>query len=383
MNKNSRLPLYVIFLLIAVALAWRITNPPPKIVPGPIGSFADWKSMRSYGNMGAQAVNPAGAIWAGAWNSKQPSSNTAYSAIRIVDFNGHTGKSCALPDGIEVNYISWADNSTLRACFTNIADPMQGSGFILVDALEGRIVGEPVYGSDIERIICWPDTYSKFIALTDEEPASVAEYSENGKECTKIGQAIAIAGGEKESLYKDAGIDYAGGTFVFSVADSNVSGGRAYYLADAETGSAVKMFELADVPGRIEGIWPSPVQVLIVCRVDQKLQALTYDKSTAKLIEQPNGVDLSIWPKVPEKIYYTNYNGGFQFDLATGKSKPVFDLSKRNSENDKTWRDTIRDSRLYRLKSGNYVSVSEIGGMVDIREIKPDGQWYRNVLPRH
>ncbi len=382
MNKNNRLPLYVIFVLVAVALVWRISNPPPKIVPGPIGSFADWKSVRSYGELGAQAVNPAGALWAGAWNSRQHSSNTAHSAIRIVNFNDHSGKSCALPDGIEVNYISWADNRTLRACFTSITDPLQGAGFIMVDAVEAKVTGEPVYGSDIERIVCWPNTASKFVALTDEEPASVAAYNVNGKECSMIGQAIPIPGGDKDNLFKDTGIDYGGGTFVFSVADPEMSGGRAYYLADAETGSMVKMFELNDVPGRIEGIWPSPTQVLIICSVNQKLQVLTYDQVAARLVEQPNGIDLSIWPKVPKTIDYTNYNGAFQFDLATGKSKPIFDLSKHNTDKDKAWRDALRDCLIYPLKSGNYVSVSETGGAVDIRELKPDGQWYRNVLPR-
>lgn len=383
MNKKSRLPLYVIFVLVAVALAWRISNPPPKIVPGPIGSFADWKSERSYGEMGAFAVNPAGTLWAGAWNSRQQSSNVAHSAIRIIDFDNHSGKSCALPDEIEVNYISWADNSTIRACFTSISDPLLGSGFILVDALEGKVTGEPVSGSDIERVVCWPNTASMFVAVTDDDPASVAAYNVKGSECSKMGQAIPIAGGEKGNLYKDAGIDYSGGTFVFSVADSKVSGGRSYYLADAETGSAVKMFELADVPGRIEGIWPSPSQVLIVCSVNQKLQVLTYDHAAARLVEQPNGVDLSIWPKVPKKIDYANYDGAFQFDLNTGKSKAIFDLSKHNTDKDKVWRDAMRDCLIYPLKNGNYISVSETGGTVDIREIKPDGQWYRNVLPRH
>ena len=169
--NNNRLPLYVIFVLVAVAIIWRISSPPPKALPGPVGPFGGWICSRTFGVMVAYAVYPAGALWAGAWNHKEPAANTTSSAIRIIDFNSHSGKSCALPNGIEVYYLSWANDRIIRVCFSTVSDPDKGLGLILVDAVEGKIKDEPVYCSDIKRVVYWPEATSTLIAQTDDEPA--------------------------------------------------------------------------------------------------------------------------------------------------------------------------------------------------------------------
>lgn len=381
--KNNRLPLYVLFVLVAVALVWRVSNPPPKTMPGPVGPFNGWKSSRAIGEMGAQNVNPAGTLWAGAWNEKETSKDTSDSAVRIVDFNAYSAKSCRLPDNIEVNFLNWVDDKTIRVCFTSSA-PDKGLGMLLVDAVEAQVKGKPEYFPEIARVVYWPNATSTFIAQTTGEPESVAAFVVDGeKSCKMIGKPIPTGVSKQISLHKDAGISADGRWFMFSVSDPAAEGGRVYYLANAEDGIAQKAFDLNNVPGRIDGIWPSEIGVLLVCSVNQKLQAAIYDIATNKITARPNGVgDLDAWPAVPKSISITAYDGGFEFDTATGKSRAVLDFTKLNSESDKAIRDLIRDSHFYKLKSGNFITISETGGAIDIRELKPDGRWYRNVLPR-
>ena len=123
----------------------------------------------------------------------------------------------------------------------------------------------------------------------------------------------------------------------------------------------------------------------MVCRVrgkhNDRLQNVVWNPS-GRDDRQSGGVDIAKWPSAPKSIAFTTYNGGYEFDLATGKTKTVFDTSKKDSPSDKGWRDFLRDSRLYKLKSGNYMVVSETGGTVDIREVKPDGEVVRALLSR-
>jgi hypothetical protein len=121
----------------------------------------------------------------------------------------------------------------------------------------------------------------------------------------------------------------------------------------------------------------------VVCKVNGKFKDVLYDPATGRLIEQKRGVsDLGKWPGAPKSIGYTTIDGGYSFDLATGKNKTLFDLSKKTSYADKYLRDIISMCRLYKLASGNLVALSETGGVMDIRELKPNGSLYRDVLQR-
>lgn len=354
------------------------------MLPGPINGFPGWKSLQAIGEMSSQAVNPSGTLWAGAWNEDLPS-DKARSAVRIIDFNDYSARAVKLPDDVKVDYLSWANDTTIRVCFTSISDSAKGLGILLVDAVAGKVVkGSANYCADIARMVYWPSGGTTFVAEAAGEPDAVAAFSsQDGAACKMIGKKVPYSGAKDTSLFNDAGIAPDGSLFVFSVTDPAATGGRAYYLADPVTGIAKEAFDLGDVPGRIEGIWPSAAGVLLVCKVNDKLQGLIYDAATGKLVIAKNGVgDLSKWPGAPKSIALTSYDGGFEFDLATGKSKTTFDLKKRTSDADKSWRDMIRGTRFYRLKSGNFVTISETSGAVDIRELKPDGEWYRNLLPR-
>lgn len=377
--KNNKLPLYLVFVLVGVALVWRIVNPPAPLLPGPINSFPGWKSVATIGQMSSHTVNPSGTMWAGAWNETLRSGETR-SAVRIIDFDAYRTRPCGLPDGTKVDYLSWADDNTVRAFCIGANDDGR---VVYINGATGEKKSEVDLKTRVMRVLSWPATSDKLVVVTDENDKSMkmAVLSESSK--IIVGKEIAVEMPKGGSPGSGAGMAADGSSFVFSIADPAAKAGRSYYLADTATGAAKKAFDLGDVPGRIEGIWPSAAGVLLVCNVKEKLEDVIYDPATGKLVVQPSGVgDVGKWPGAPKVIALTSYDGGFEFDLATGKTKAAFDLTKKSSEADKRWRDMVRDSRFYRIKSGNVVTVSESSGAIDIRELKPDGTWFRNLLPR-
>ena len=379
MKKDNKLPLYILFALVGVALVWRIANPPAARLPGPVGQFPGWKSVATLGVMSSQAVNPSGTMWAGAWNETLATGQTR-SAVRIIDFNDYSTKACAMPDGVKVDCLSWADDNTVRAFC--IGSKMEGQ-VVYVDVAAGKKHSEVGLNRRITRVIAWPATSDNPAVVLDEtdKQMQLAVVSTSGKQI--VGTVISFDMPKDSGPAPGAGVAADGASFVFSISDPAAKDGRSCYLADTRTGTTKKMFDLGDVPGRIEGIWPSAAGVLMVCNVKDKLEDVVFDPATGKLSEQRGGVvDLGKWPGAPKSIALTSYDGGFEFDLATGKTKMVFDLTKKTSQPDKLWRDMIRESRFYRLKSGGFVTVSETSGAIDIRELRADGAWYRNLLPR-
>ena len=194
------------------------------------------------------------------------------------------------------------------------------------------------------------------------------------------------------ALPEDGGVDGGvgiaddGSSFVFRVSDPAAGDGKSFYLADTRTGAVKKAFDLGDLPGRVVGVWPSAGDVLIVCAVratkGDRLQALVYSPASGKLAAQPRGVDLKKWPGAPKTVSMMTYYEGIEFDLSSGKTKRLFDLTEKSSAEEKGWRDFMRDSRLYRLDNGNYVAISDVGGSIDIREVKRDGSLGRAMLSR-
>jgi hypothetical protein len=382
--KNNRLPLYLVFVLVVLAIISYMTNPPQPPDPGPFGKFPDWRSTSEIGTMVAQAVNPSGTMWAGAWNHKSEG-KPERSAVHIIDFNGYAAKSCVLPKGVKIDYLSWADDSTVRACCADSGN-LKGPRIVLIDATTGKPKSSTYLGAQVTRVVYWPNNAPLFVAETPSKVdqgllAAFSAAGASGKEpCKMIGKPVPFGGPPGVSLYTDAGVALDGSRFIFSETDPNAEGGRSYYLADTRTGAAKKAFDLHYVPGRIEGMWPSTAGVLMVCRISDKLkdvikfEDVILDPATGKFTEQPGGVgDLRKWPGAPKSMSYTIVDGGFSLDLATGKVKKLFDLSKKDQYN---------DCRVYRLTSGNFVVVSESGGAIDIRELKPDGTRYRDLLPK-
>jgi len=379
--KGSKLPLYALIAIIALAVVYRIVSPPAPQLPGPIGTFPTWKSISVRGKMTAQATNQAGTMWAGAWSEKV-GDNPGQSAIHVIDFNGFSAKSTDLDKDTWVSYLSWADEYTLRALCVGPSNSVQ---VVYIDGRNGEKKRTVPLKMTLQGVLIWPVGSDKFAALLEEtdESLKMAVLSESGK---MVGKEVSFDLPNGATLDSGTGVAADGSSFVFALSDPAAKDGKSFYLADTKTGTAKKAFDLGELPGRIEEIWPSAAGILMVCKVREKdqdnLKNVVYDSAAAKLVVQPSGVDLSKWPAAPKSIAFTTYNGGYEFDPITGKTKTVFDTSKKESAGDKGWRDFLRDSRFYKLKNGNYVIVSETGGAVDIREVKPDGEVVRALLSR-
>lgn len=382
--KNNRLPLYVVFVLIAAAIVYRITNPPAPAMPGPLGKMPAWKSTVALGKMISQAVNPSGTRWAGVWVEPDNTSG-ARSAVWIIDFNRFTAQSCLVPKDVEPQSLTWANDDTIRLICTSASGKGKGPGVVSIDAASARVKSRTYFAPEVARIVYWPVGSDVFIGELAGRKGKVtlAAFSGRDDKASIIGRPIDFDMPRDGEFYHQAGIASDGRSFVFSVTDPAANDGRSYYLADTGAGTAKKMFDLADAPGLIEGIWPSAAGVLMACKIDGKLADVLYEPSTGKLVIHKGGVpELARWPGAPRSIGYTSIDGGFSFDLATGKNKTLFRLKKAGSYAEQQLRDAISMCRLYRITSGNLITVSESSGAVDIRELKPDGSLYRNVLPR-
>lgn len=369
--KQSKLPIYVLIAVIALAIVYAIANPPAPQLAGPLGKFPLWKSSATRGDMTAQAVSPEGTMWAGAWTDKTKDKEDT--AVTIIDLNGFTAKTVDLGKNGSVSTLSWADEKTLRAVCVGHDGKAE---LVSVDAENGK----KSHSAPIETqgIVGWPAGSGNMLSLQGEA-GKLAVLSEAGK----------VVGSEVSAeLPKDATMDTAmgvaadGSSFVFSVTDPAANDGKSFFVGDTKTGTAKKAFDLGDLPGRIEGIYPSATGLLMVCKVKDKMQNAVWNPATGKIEAQSGEIDLAKYPGAPKSIAFTTYNGGFEFDLATGKTKTLFDTSKNTSAKDQYWREMLRDSRLYKLTSGNYVAVSETGNTVDIREVKSDGSELRALLSR-
>lgn len=380
--KGSKLPLYALFAVIALAIVYAIANPPAPELPGPVGAFPTWKSIAVRGEMTAQATNQDGTMWAGAWSGEVDGSER--SALRIIDFNGFSGRSVDMGKDVHVQSLSWADAKTLRAM---VADYSKTKQIIYIDAETGKKTRTADSGIKADAmIISWPagsDKVAAYRVLKSGGSPVFSVMSDTGK---AIGQQISFTQPEDSAIATGMGLSADGSLFVFTVSDPAAKDGKSFYLADTKTGVVTRVFDLGDVPGRIEGMWTSDSGILIVCRVrvknNDKLQNVLYDPASGKLTT-PRGVDLAKWPSAPKSMAFTTFNGGFEFDLVTGKTKSLYDARKKDSMEDKQWRDFLRDSRIYKLKSGGYITVSETGGLIDIRELKPDGTISRALIARN
>lgn len=382
--KNNRLPLYAIFVLVAAAIVYRITNPPPPAVPGPLGNMPAWKSTVALGKMISQAVNPSGTRWAGVWVESGGASKER-SAVWIIDFEGFTSKSWLAPEGEKAQFVTWADDDTVRLICASPPGKTKGPGVVSIDARSAKVKSQTHFAPEIARILYWPGGSDVFVGelAGAGDKIRLAAFSVMGDRASSVGKPIDFVMPKGGEFYVQAGVASDGGSFVFSVSDPAANDGRSYYLADTSAGTVTKMFDLAQAPGLIEGIWPSAAGVLMVCKVNGKLADVVFEPPTGKLIQKKGGIsDLARWPGAPDSIGYTSVDGGFYFDLATGKNKTLFRLKKAGSYAQQQLRDAISMCRLYRLKSGRLITVSESSGAVDIRELKSDGSLFRSVLPR-
>lgn len=372
--KNNRLPVYVLGALVVIAIIWRIANPPAPQKVGPLGEFPGWRSGAQLGTMSSQAMNAAGTMWAGAWNYK------TRSAVWIIDLNDYSARSYSLKKAREpITCVTWSDDNTVRAIQTG-----ENISVSYIDAATGKLKNSDILKTGIESIVFWPDNSDRFIGELSSKAdiMTLALFTEKGE---VVGKEVKLSLPKDAALYTDAGLSADGSSFVFSISDPAAGDGRSYYLADTKTGASKRIFDLSDVPGRIEGIWSSKSGVLVACIIKEKMETLVWNptNSTAGGISSNSGADIPVqWPNALEHIRFSTYDGGYDFNLATGKTDMLFNMKKlKKNQND--WREEIRDSMLYPLKNGGFTSISMTGKNINIYELKKDGTRARSFLAKY
>lgn len=381
---NNRIMVYILILLGAIAIIYRIANPPQPPAPGPTGGFPNWKSRAAVGTLASQAVNPAGTAWAGVWN-EETQGGKMRSAVWIIDFKAFTARICKLSDGRFAPSLGWNNNGKIWVLTVDSKNPsvVTESSIQYVNASDGGRDGLQKLKTPITRVLAWPPDSKRFLAVLATEGMGLkfAVLSDAGN---VIGKEVAPKLPKDTEAASEAALSSNGETFVFSVSDTKAGGGRAFYLGRSNDGTYAHAFDLTDVPGRIEGMWVANSQVLMICSAHEKLEVALYDLKSGKFTTLKKGIGAEnlkgVWAGVPDEQLYVTYNGGFQVNVADGKVKKLFNFGKLGQQDD-YWREQVRNGRLYPTKGG-YISVSMSAGAVDIRELGKNGRRSRDLLAR-
>jgi hypothetical protein len=380
---NNRIPIGILVALVLIALIWRIANPPPPRPPGPLGTIPHWDSIIGVGHLGPASISPSGTMWAGAWN-QTTKSNILRSAVTLIDLQKLDALNYPLKDGQSVASLGWIDDKQFWVMAVDKVDPTQPTKSQLITYVAGTETGSPkatALPMMTARILCWPPGSDKLLAQLAgvEKGVTLALLARSGE---LIGKQVMLDLPSKTRFARAAAISPDGNTFVFAVEEDAMGGNDTYYLADARSGTAKRAFGSADVPGRTEDLWVSPAGVLLACSERDKFRTMVFDPATGKVGGLPKVADITkAWPDAPKSIMCVSYNAGYDFDLASGKAKKLFDLTKQGQYSD-YWRQRVQDGRLYPRKGGDYTSVAYAAGGVDIRLIKKNGDKGQDILPR-
>lgn len=384
---NNRFPLYILGLLVIVALIWRIANPPPPVLPGPLGSLPTWSSSVTKGEMGPSAVNPGGTKWAGAWNDKDKKGSLS-SALVVIDFEGKSSQRVDLGEGFFAAGLFWRDDNAFYVFLTDSSNPTYSTATKLVSvrvtAKTARVAPAELEGerSKMTNILAWPTYSDSLVARLPGEKVVTAVLDSKGE---IVGSAAALDVPADAKFFPMVALSPDDSRYVLAVEKSAVGGLETFYLADTTTGSAKEVFTSKDVPGVPQGMWLSPKGLLIAAAELGKFTVVRYDPESGELVDvakQKGGVDLAKdWPKAPKQMRFATFDGGYELNMATGKTKKIvtFDASDRDTV---SWRGQIQDGQLYPRKDGDYTSVSYAAGSVDIRVIRSDGKREDPILKR-
>ena len=381
---SNRVPLFILGVLVIVALVWRVANPPAPPLPGPLGRMPNWSSMTKIGDMGPAAVNPAGTMWAGAWNQTDKQ-GVMCSAVLVIDFEKKTSQHVGLGEGFTAASLFWRDDDTFRVLLVDSADPTLVTNSRLVICRVGEKttkcekVSQP---TDVAGILAWPPGSSRFAARLAGSPAKTAVLDESGK---VVGKEAALDVPENAKFYPIAALSPYGDSYAFAVEKSELGGTETFYMADAKTGAVKELFTSKDAPGIVEGMWLSPAGLLIAAAELGKFAVVRYDPASGKLVDvskEKGATDVAkSWPGAPKQVLFVTFEGGYALDLQTGKTEKIisFDTSNRSTV---SWRSQVQDGRLYPRKDGDYTSVSCAANAVDIRIIRKDGGSTQPLLRR-
>ena len=382
---NNRIPVYILGLLVLLALVWRIANPPPPVLPGPLGVMPNWTSMVKTGEMSAAAVSPDGTKWAGVWNDSD-TRETKRSAVVVIDLAKKTSQHVKLADGLIARSLFWRDNNSFTVLLADSEKPavVTRSLFATCTLTKGKpsITNKPLEEMDIAAILASDPSSGSLVVRLGGSPVRVAVLD---RDLQIVGKEISLDLSDSAEFYDLAAISPAGDTCVFAVEKSDIGGLETFCLADAKTRTVKELFTSKDLPGIVEGMWLSPRGVLIAASEMGKFSVVRYDTATGKLIDvskEKAPLDLKTgWPDAPEKMLFVAYDGGYQLDLATGKAAKIikFDASDRETD---YWRKEVQNGRLYPREGGDYTSVSYAAKTVDIRVIDKDGKSSKPILGR-
>lgn len=371
---NNRIPIIVLIALVFVALVWRLGNPPEPAPPGPYGKFPGWRSTDVLGEMGGYSVSPTGTAWAGAWNGIGKA-DAQGSSVWVIDFDAYEARLCKLTGTAAVTHLSWHDKDTIRAL-----RPESNETIVYIDAKSARVSRSQRLDAAVRSVLCWPPGSDRLVAEM-QAPEGKLRVAVLSPPDVVAGKQIEIDLPPGGKLHPQAAVSPDGSMVVFSVADKQASAGRTFYLADTAEGTAKPVFELGDLPGKVEKMWVGEAGILIVCSERDAFKAVLYDPAQASIVEAPKGeAALEAWPDVEREMMFVTYNGGYRLDLATGRARRLFDLT-RLDEREAPWREAVRDGRLYSV-GDHYVSVSMTAGVVDIREIRKNGTAGRRLLAK-
>lgn len=390
MNRNNRLPYYVLALLVLLALIYRVANPPKPPIPGPLGQMPHWDSMTKVGEMGPWAVNLSGTMWAGAWNQKE--NGKIRSAVWIIDLVNKKAEPYEMDEGLFVSDLYWEDDESVRVLTANsdVPSEIRKSHMMSIDADKGNVGEAKEISPTIIRVL----GRSPRAATSDGQALAVLLVGEQGRFRIAVlnGSDMSVAG--KEAVVdvaasnrpgRIAAVDHDKAEYVvFSVVEGQIGGNDRFYLVHTKTGTVKQIFRAEDLPGRVEGIWVSPVGTLLVVSERDKFHRVKYDLATGKIedLKPKTKLDLAKnWPDAPKNMMFVSYNGGYELDLETGAAKRLFDLTKLDRMTG-YWREQVQDGRLYTRKDGNYTSVSALANAIDIRVINKNGSKAEHLLPR-
>ncbi len=376
-SRDNRIPVYVLAALVLVAVVWRLANPPEPLTPGPYGGFPNWVSSADLGSMSSQAINPSGNMWAGSWNHK-PKSGDPRSSIWLIDFDKCEARVVKLPDGNFVTDVGWADDATVWALTGAAGETPDKLAY--VDSRSAKATKTVRLKGPVDRILSWPAGSAVFLGERTKGGVVLALHSANGEIVSKEIKPDLSRG---RKLYTDTAISPDRTLFVYSVQDSREPAGRAYYLANGRDGSVKRLFALGDLPGRVERLWVADWGVMVACVERNKMETVVYDIAAGKFVDARDERVNATWftNGAMKPLMFVTYDGGYRFDPGTGKTRQLFDFTKLG-EQDSQWREAVNGGRLYSIGDG-YVSLSVVANTVDIRELKKDGTFDRNLLPRY
>ncbi len=390
MNRNNRLPYYILALLVLTAIIYRIAIPPAPPIPGPLGQMPNWDSMTKVGEMGPWAVNPSGTLWAGAWNKKED--DKIRSAVWIIDLANKKATPYEMNKDLFVSDLYWETDDKVQVLALDSDDPseVRGSQLVSIDARKKKIGKPKEIRPTIVRVfgrlphVATSGGQVLAVQLADEqERFRIAVL--NNSDMSIVGKEAIIDVAPSNRVGRVAAIDHDKAEFVvFSIVEGQIGGNDRFYLANTKTGNVKQVFSAEDLPGRVEGVWVSTAGILLVVSERDKFHRIKYDPATGKIEDVKPNTKLDLaknWPDAPKSMMFVSYNGGYELDLDKGTVERLFDLTKLDRMTG-YWREQVQDGRLYPRKDGSYTSISALANTIDIRIIKKDGSKAERLLPR-